>query len=296
MLSKVVELAQAQGLLVCLVVDETNLALPTPPSAPHDRALLSPGKERLLVDTQQLLERLVLLTKQSNKMNALLVTSDYSFPYRLEHDGFFNTANFTYSFFAGEVPPTEMRALLQDGWGLGPRLSDVFLAFFGGHVHTASQALRRLATQLDKFNCESVAPDLASHHISVCLTSREAVPMAAMLRALAERGFAPVEDANDACAQMLSQANLGGLVKTSATVVGLPEELRGGAEYGVVPASHFMVSAGILPPLPHALSCTSPAHPLTLTRNPSLLAACSTARCTAAQRHLFAKALRKARA
>ena len=259
MLSKVVELAQAQGLLVCLVVDEANLALPTPPSAPHDRALLSQDKERLLMDTQQLLERLVLLTKQSNRMNALIVTSEYSFPHRLEQGGFFNTANFTHSFFAGEVPPTEMRALLTDGWGLGPRLSDVFLAFFGGHVHMASQALHRVATQLDKFNCESVAPDLASHHISVCLKSREAARMEAMLRALAERGFAPVEDASDACAQMLSQANLGGLVKTSATVVGLPEELRGGAEYGVVPANHFMVSAGVpCAPLPPPSPATAP--------------------------------------
>jgi hypothetical protein len=241
MLSKVVELAQAQGLLVCLVVDEANLALPTPPNSPRDRALLSPEKERLLMDTQVLLERLVLLTKQSNRMNALIVTSEYSFPYRLEHGGFFNTSNFTQSFFAGVVPPPEMRALLQEGWGMGPRLTDIFLAFYGGHVHMASRALTRLGNKLDKFDCESVAPELASHHISVCLRSPESGPMAEMLRALAERGFAPVKDADNACAQMLSQANLGGLVRTSATVVGLPEELRTGAEYGVVPASHFLV-------------------------------------------------------
>jgi hypothetical protein len=243
MLSKVVELAQAQGLYVCLVVDEANLALPMPPSDPHDRALSASEMERFK-DTRLLLERLVLLTKQSNKMNALIVTSEYSFPYRLAHNGFFNCSNFTRPFFAGEVPPAAMRALLQDEWGLGPRLSDVFLAFYGGHVHLAAQALAELATQLDEFNCESVAPELASYDISVCLRSREAEPMATMLRALAERGFAPVQNAtDDACAQMLSKANLGGFVRTSATVVGLPEELRRSAKHGVVPASHFMVRA-----------------------------------------------------
>lgn len=284
MLSKVVELAQAQGLLVCLVVDEANLALPTPSNTPHDRGPLSTEKERLLMDTQLLLERLVLLTKQSNRMNALIVTSEYSFPYRLEHDGFFNTSNFTQCFFAGEVPPAEMRALLMEGWGMGPRLSDVFLAFYGGHVHMASRALTGLGNKLDKFDCESVAPELASHHISVCLRSRETGHMRDMLYALAERGFAPVKDAENACMKMLSQANLGGLVRTSATVVGLPEELRGGEEYGVVPASHFMVRARGAPCVHFHIALFS-----SFSAHTSLYLPLTTP-----QRHLFAKALHKA--
>jgi hypothetical protein len=250
MLSKVVELAEAQGVYICLVIDEANLALPAPPSASasglnaqQQQQPLPPDERRTLADTRLLLERLVQLTKQSNRMNALIVTSEYSFPYRLQRDNFFNTSNLTRTLFAGEVPPADMRALLR-AWGLGQRLCDVFLAFYGGHVHLAAQALAELATQLDEFNCESVAPELASYDISVCLRSREAEPMATMLRALAERGFAPVQNAtDDACAQMLSKANLGGFVRTSATVVGLPEELRRSAKHGVVPASHFMVRA-----------------------------------------------------
>jgi hypothetical protein len=241
-LSRVVELAEAQGLYVCLVVDEANLAFPTPPGAsPGDSAPLSLDGARLLSDTQLLLERLVLLTKQTRRLNVLIVTSEYSFPYRLQHNNFFNTDNLTDTFFAGEVPPAAMRALLQEAWGVGPRLSDVMLAYFGGHVYLASRALRKLAVSLDGFTCESVAPQLASHSLSVCLQPREdAAPMEAMLRALAAQGFAPVENASDACAQRLSRANLGGLVATASTVVGLPEALlRGGAGYGVVPASHF---------------------------------------------------------
>ena len=241
-LSRVVELAEAQGLYICLVVDEANLAFPTPPGAPpDDSAPPSQDRARLLSDTQLLLERLVLLTKQTRRLNVLLVTSEYSFPHRLQHDNFFNTDNLTDTFFAGEVPPAAMRALLQDVWGVGPRLSDVMLAYFGGHVYLASRALRKLAVSLDGFKCESVAPKLASHSLSVCLQPREdAAPMQAMLRTLAAQGFAPVENASDASAQRISRANLGGLVDTAATVVGLPEALRGGADYGVVPASHFM--------------------------------------------------------
>jgi hypothetical protein len=244
-LSRVVELAEAQGLYICLVVDEANLAFPThaPPGAPpDDSAPPSLDRARLLSDTQLLLERLVLLTKQTRRLNVLLVTSDHSFPFRLQHNSFFNTDDLTDTFFAGEVPPAAMRALLQDAWGVGPRLSDVMLAYFGGHVYLASRALRKLAASLDGFKCESVAPTLASHSLSVCLQPREdAAPMEAMLRALAAQGFAPVENVSNACAQRLSRANLGGLVDAASTVVGLPEALlRGGADYGVVPASHFM--------------------------------------------------------
>lgn len=67
MLSRVVELAERQGLYVCLVVDEANLAFPTHPVTKP----LKPEDERMVKETKLLLERIVQLTKQSCKMNAL---------------------------------------------------------------------------------------------------------------------------------------------------------------------------------------------------------------------------------
>ena len=244
MLSSVAELAEAQGLCICLVVDEANLAFPTPPG-PHPGAVpppLSLDRERLR-DAQQLLERIVLLTKQSRKMNALIVSSEYGYPYRLRHENFFNTTNLTDSIFAGEVPPADMRALLRDVWGLGPRLSDVFLAYYGGHVHMASQALPELAAQLDGFKCERVAPDGALGAIVAALgssSSAEGRGAAALLRSAAQQGFARVQQEGDASAQALARANLGGLVKAQGLVVGLPESVRGDANFGFVPSSHFL--------------------------------------------------------
>jgi hypothetical protein len=250
MLSSVAELAEAQGLHVCLVVDEANLAFPTPPS-PHPGAVptpLSTEREVLLRDTQLLLERLVLLTKQSRKMNALMVSSEYGYPYRLRHENFFNTTNLTASIFAGEVPPADMRALLRDEWGVGPRLADVFLAYYGGHVHMASQALPELAARLDGFKCERVAPDGALGAIVAALgsssssssSSPEGRGAAALLRSAAQQGFARVQHEGDANAQALARANLGGLVKAQGLVVGLPESVRGDANFGFVPSSHFL--------------------------------------------------------
>jgi hypothetical protein len=245
MLSSVVELAEAQGLHICLVVDEANLAFPTPPGLHSESAPppLSLDWERLR-DAQLLLERIVLLTKQSRKMNALIVSSEYGYPYRLRHENFFNTTNLTANIFAGEVPPADMRALLRDVWELGPRLSDVFLAFYGGHVHMASQALPELAAQLDGFKCERVAPDGALGAIVAALgsssSSAEGRGAAALLRSAAQCGFARVQQEGDASAQALARANLGGLVKAQGLVVGLPESVRGEANFGFVPSSHFL--------------------------------------------------------
>jgi hypothetical protein len=194
------------------------------------------------------------LTKQSRKMNALIVSSEYAYPYRLRHNNFFNTTNLSFTFFAGEVPPGRMRELLRNEWGLGPRLSDVFLGFYGGHVHMASEALAWLERCLDGFECDVVAPDGVAGAIARCLEEDDAAgSMKGMLTAIAERGFAPLSHEGDPCAQALSLANVAGVVKTSGTVVGLPQEFRVGVSYGVVPASHFMVRP--LPPFP---SSTTP--------------------------------------
>lgn len=241
MLDRVVTLARKQRLYLCLVVDEVNLAFPTP----HHQTRLTPDEQRMLSETKMLLERLVMLTKQSRSMNVLLVSSEYSYPYRLRHENFFNTSNLTATLFAGEVPPADMRTLLRDTWDLGPRLSDVFLAFYGGHIHMASQALHKLASHLDDFKCFSVAPDGAAGATAAALgsgnSSNERIKARDLLRSVAQRGFAPVSEEGDSSAQALARANLGGLVKCESLVVGLPESVRGDSSFGFVPSSQFLV-------------------------------------------------------
>jgi hypothetical protein len=180
----------------------------------------------------------VQLTKQTSAINVLLVTSEYAYPYRLRHDSFFSTSNLTELFIASEVPPAPMRALLTAKWGLGPRLSDVLLAYCGGHVHIAANALKLLSKRLDSFRVDEFAPEGEAGAI---VRSLEEGPsgMRQVLTDLASRGFAPVAHEGNACAQVLARANLGGLVSASAVAPGLPAEARSQAAYGVVAASHF---------------------------------------------------------
>ena len=252
LLPLVADMFRSRGAYLCLVIDEANLALAVPP-APGAPPPPLPEQQRLLAGTRQLLERLVQLTKQSRAMNVLLVPSEHDFPHRLRRDNFFPTANLTGVFIASEVPPAKMRALLREGWGLGPRLSDVFLGFFGGHVHMASNALAKLCTRLDTFRVEELAPHGAAGAIARCLegasqggggsgaaAAPEPAAMERMLQAMTARGFAPCAHEGDPCAQALSLANLGGLVTASATAPGLAEAVRGSEECGLVPSSHFL--------------------------------------------------------
>jgi hypothetical protein len=240
----VVDALKSKGMYPCLIIDEANLALPMPPApgaTPSQRSITA-EEERKLTDTRQLLDRLVQLTKQTNSMNLLLVSSEYAYPYRLRASNFFATSNLTDVFIASEVSPAKMRALLRDAWGLGPRLSDVFLAFFGGHVHMASRALSKLSAQRDAFRVEEVAPAGAKESIARFLeeSAMGIGAMASVLQALAVRGFAPCAHEGDTCAQELSLANLGGLVTDSSTVLGMSKAVRSSSGCGLVPSSHFL--------------------------------------------------------
>jgi hypothetical protein len=241
LLDQVIKIVDDNNMYLCLIIDEGNLALPTPPTPGSIAVPLSERKVRELEETQALLNRLVELTKQSRRINVLLAVSEYGYPYRLRTGDFFNTANFTKVIFAGEVPPADMRVLLQEKWALGPRLADVFLAYYGGHVHMASQALFELATSLDKFECQSV--DLIPGAVSACLNSSSDHARAALvLQDMAVSGYAPVYVEEDRLAHLIAEKNVGGLVRSRATVVGTPLDLRtaSDAKFGIVPSSHFL--------------------------------------------------------
>lgn len=239
LLDGLLDTAAKQGGYLCLLIDEGNLALPSPPLVPP----LGPGpseeKRRRQDDTQALLQHMVALTKESRRINVLLSTSDYSYPYRLQQGDFFNTTNLTGTIFAGEVPPADMRDLLLHKWGLGQRLADVFLAYYGGHVHMASQAIYALSTGLDNFDCASVSPRMGAASVGACLRGGPAAR--SLLTRMALAGFAEVQDLGDPAVQLVARANVGGLVDSHATVVGVPFEVRtaGHAEYGMVPSAQF---------------------------------------------------------
>ena len=130
-----------------------------------------------------------------------------------------------------------------DKWGVGPALADVLMAHYGGHVLMTKDAINLLARIGDRFD-PTMVPD--SNHlrsgIAECLENQsQGRRMRDTLEQMARRGFCPVGKVADPVEGIISEQNVGGVVRDSGTTPGLSDEVWAGASYGygVVPTSSW---------------------------------------------------------
>ncbi|KAJ1433194.1 hypothetical protein B484DRAFT_429615 [Ochromonadaceae sp. CCMP2298] len=218
--------AAKSGKVACIIVDEANVAFSE--KSPE-------GKER----AQSVLRLFTALTKETSMLNVLLASSEYGYPYRMKKELKFNLANIGKTVFAGEVPPACMRELLVEKWGLGPGLSKLCLAAYGGHIYYTAKALSELSLQKQDFAAEDVCPPIVYSGIVQCLDAEAEHPgMTDLLRKVAVSGFAPIEKIDDPRVDMMVKKNVAGFVVKGSLVVGLPRSVWVcGAKYGLIPAS-----------------------------------------------------------
>jgi hypothetical protein len=246
--------AKFRGQYPVLIVDEANRAINA--NDPTTLALLS---------------HVVAETKQNNDMIVLLATSEYSYPHGLakltlpkddkeEASGGSIASKLTKVMFAGEVPPSDMRDLLVGKCGAGPALADALLAHYGGHIHTTVLAVNLMAELGEDFDPLSVAgaTDLSTGIVRCIKLSssvlkkygvetgpgfenRDALKgrMRATLEEMARRGFCPLDETTDPVGKIIDGENVGGVVSRAGIAPGLPDDVWGAADCGVVPTSQF---------------------------------------------------------
>jgi len=195
-----------QGEFPVLVIDEANLALPSPrpPRAPGDtrpEPPLTPAEARVRERTLAALGLLTQLSKESKRLNVLLAASEHAEPFRLAELGY-STAHMTEVVVASEVPPAEMRAMLVDKWRCGPALAEGLLAVYGGHVLRAKNALGDLARDKAGFKAISALTPDAIDGVLACLEAARSNDPAmkgleGLLHELAECGFATLTSRTD---------------------------------------------------------------------------------------------------
>lgn len=201
--------AQAEGRVPVIIVDEAN------------RVLVATGEADATTRTRDTLALLTRITKQERSAVVVLAASSYSEQSRLEKMGF-RTDHLTKVIVASEVPPREMLALLRGQWGCGPRLATALASVYGGLVWRTYQAVLQMALPtLGGHSFEALAPFSAAllGGAADCMSSvdPELKPrMASLLRAIAVDGFAPLELRADACAAVISDKGVGGVVARSA--------------------------------------------------------------------------------
>ena len=218
--------------LLTVVIDEANLVLPGADPDGKDKDMSQADRKAI----RNLLETLVRLTKQKNQMSALLTTSEHAYPYRLESLRF-NLQNFTLKIFAGEVPPNDMRELLICEWGMGPALTDIFMAHYGGHIMLTYTALSAFLVDPDVFDPYEVSfsTDIV-RGIRYCIGATNGMHL---LSDIATKGLASVGHEYEAAAEAISEKNVGGVVESLRDVVGIHPRMSASVLYNtLLPTYH----------------------------------------------------------
>jgi hypothetical protein len=151
----------------------------------------------------------------------------------LGHDRLhFNTTDLTRLVFAGEIPPDKMYELLTTRWGVKHYLAVALINLYGGHI---SLNLNELNICKDTYipGSRGQVKDVLS-----CLDfGGDKKRMRELLTQIAENGFAPLSRETDPVAEFISENNVGGLVQRQhATVIGLPDDVWGDHDIGLIPS------------------------------------------------------------
>ena len=178
-------------------------------------------------------------------MNVILVSSEHAFPFRLRDSKLhFNLEHLNGYIYAGEVPPKDMYELLTKQWGVEANLAEALIDHYGGHIYDVYQALSRLCTDKERF---WVLDSSLSGNVQNCLHWKgekegDKERMADVLRQLAIVGFYPIEHPLDPITKVISENNVGGVVKLSAKTIGLRREGWKNTEFenGIIPSKQSM--------------------------------------------------------
>ena len=179
------------------------------------------------------------------QLNVILVSSEHSFPFRLTDPRLgFNLDNFNGYIYAGEVSPKDMYELLTEKWGVESNLAVALIDHYGGHIYDVYLALTRLFYDKEGFK---LMDSNLSDEVDLCLkwkgeSEGDRDRMRDALRQLATTGFYPIEERTDPVARVISENNVGGVVKLSSKIIGLRPDVWKSTKLknGIVPSKQAM--------------------------------------------------------
>jgi len=213
-----VKLAEILGERPVLIIDEANKVL---------------GLGDGVAASSSTLANMVRLTKQSHRLDVIMASSEYDYPYLLEDNGL-TLNDISKTLFTGEVPPKSMWELLvtktiaknseQSLIGMGENLARLLISSYGGHILWLVSALLQLNDEKESFAAIAQLNPI-SEGITVVL---EAFPKDGLklFRQMAETGFAPINKMCDPCVELIVRENIGGIVsRHNSIVAGVPSTI-----------------------------------------------------------------------
>jgi len=212
-----VKAAEAIGQRPVLIIDEAN------------SVLLNSENDRVAVSST--LAQIFQLTKEEKRLDVIMASSEYGYPFVLEHAGM-NLNNISRTLFAGEIPPKSMWELLvrkeepngEKVIGMGPNLASLLIGSYGGHFLRFSSSVTALERDGQNFMISSGLNPI-SRGIVRCL-KQNPLRSKQLLTEMALHGFAQVEDLDEGTAELIVKENVGGLVSLEkGNMIGLPKSV-----------------------------------------------------------------------
>jgi len=217
---------------ISIVIDEATIPFTI---INNDPVEIKACRETLALFTQ--------ITKETNQLNVFLISSEYSFPFRLKNIGF-KLKDIKSNIYAGELSPAEIYKLLTNEWGVGPNLSKALVSLLGGHIYKIYVALEKLSQNLKYFRGTITAGQVSDIQSCIRLSQRDEnmkMKMVETLTLLAVKGFVPTEGDVycDPIEEIISEYNVGGIVTKDSYIQGLPDEIWDNpkSKTGLVPSS-----------------------------------------------------------
>jgi len=131
-----------------------------------------------------------------------------------------------------------MYKLLTTKWGVRENLALALIDHYGGHIWDTYLALNRLNSHREEFR--ALVPQLGQGVVKCLKWEGNKEQMKMTLCQIAESGFSPLSDQDDPIAEVISKNNVGGVVQSGYSTVGLPFDAWGKNKIGLVPSKQSM--------------------------------------------------------
>ena len=215
-----VDAIKNDGKSITIIIDEANKYFNVDTSAPTTNALL---------------DCLITLSKQNQKLSVILACSEFTFPYQMSKLKI-NLAHVHKVVALHEISTNKMLQLLVDKLEMGEELALALISFYGGSLLHIENALMELS--IDKNSYVMSVPDFAMLYLynaeARAKDKNVQEEFEKVLMLLSVQGFAKI-DQNSIVAEILVEQNVAAFLLSDTLYEGVSTKIRQPNQDGLIP-------------------------------------------------------------
>ena len=208
------------GKSITIIIDEANKYFNVDTSAPTTNALL---------------DCLIKLSKQNQKLSVILACSEFTFPYQMSKLKI-NTAHVRKVVALHEISPNKMLQLLVDKLEMGEELALALISFYGGSLLHIQNALTELSIKKNSYVMSVPGFAMLNLYKAEARAKDKNVQeeFEKVLMLLSVQGFARI-DQNSIVAEILVEQNVAAFLLSGTRYEGVSTKIRQPNQDGLIP-------------------------------------------------------------